>query len=92
TMKICNFGTSSKVAYLTNIGSTTAIPYDALHPFIGDQILPGTGILYEIVTADSSYNLDATYREIKNFERLVLPARRQISTTTQETTQNIKSL
>jgi len=92
TMKICNFGTTAKVAYLSNLGTSTAIPYDALHPFIGDQVLPGTNILYEIVTADASYNLDATYREIKNFERLILPSRKQISTSTAETTQGIKSL
>jgi hypothetical protein len=92
TMRIANFGTTSKTAIFNNIESTSDILYDIVHPFIGDQTLPGTNIVYEIKTADSSYLVDESYREIKNFERLQLPARKQITNSTTETSTGFKSL
>jgi len=92
TMKIAQFDTTAKIAYWTNIPVTTAFTYDALQSMIADQILPGTAITYAIKTADSSYLVDTDYSEIKNYERLVLSSRKQISTTSAETASSFKSL
>ena len=92
TMRIAQFDTSSKIAYWTNIPQTTAFTYDALTPAISDQVLPETSITYDIKTADSSFAVDSDYTTIKNYERLVLRSRKQISTTASETASNFKSL
>ena len=92
TMRIAEFDTSSKIAYWTNIPTTSAFTYDALTPAISDQILPETSITYDIKTADSSFAVDSDYTTIKNYERLVLRSRKQISTTASETASNFKSL
>jgi len=92
TMRIAEFNTSEKVAFWANIPQTTAFTYDALTPAIGDQILPETNITYDIKTADSTFTVDADYTTVKNYERLVLRSRKQISTTASETTSGFKSL
>jgi hypothetical protein len=92
TMKIAEFDTSAKLAYWTNISVPTAFTYDALTPAISDQILPGTDITYDIKTADSTYAVDSDFTTIKNYERLVFRSRKQISTTSAETTNGFKSL
>jgi hypothetical protein len=92
TMRIAEFNTSAKLAYWTNIPVSTSFTYDALTPAISDQILPGTDITYDIKTADSTYAVDSDYTTIKNYERLILRSRKQISTTSAETTNGFKSL
>jgi hypothetical protein len=92
TMKIAEFNTSAKLAYWTNISVPTAFTYDALTPAISDQILPGTDITYDIKTADSTFAVDSDFTTIKNYERLILRSRKQISTTSAETTNGFKSL
>jgi hypothetical protein len=92
TMRVAEFSTSAKLAYWTNISVPTAFTYDALTPAISDQILPGTNISYDIKTADSTYAVDSDYTTIKNYERLILRSRKQISTTAAETTNAFKSL
>lgn len=92
TMKCAIFQTTAKYAYWTNTPRSTAVTYDAIQPVIGDQILSGTSITYEIKTADSSFNVDESYTEIKNQERLVFSSRKQISTEAQETSNSFDSL
>jgi hypothetical protein len=92
TMRVAEFSTSAKLAYWTNISVPTAFTYDALTPAISDQILPGTNISYDIKTADSTYAVDSDYTTLKNYERLILRSRKQISTTTAETANAFKSL
>jgi hypothetical protein len=92
TMRIAEFNTSAKLAYWTNIPVSTAFTYDALTPAISDQILPGTDITYDIKTADSTFAVDSDYTTIKNYERLILRSRKQISTSSAETTNGFKSL
>lgn len=94
TMRVAEFNstTSPKIAYWNNIPRTTAFTYDALTPSFADQVLPGTNIKYEIKTADSTASVDADYTPIKNYERLVLRSRKQISTTSSETSSSFKSL
>jgi hypothetical protein len=92
TIRVAEFNTSAKLAYWTNISVPTAFTYDALTPAISDQILPGTDITYDIKTADSTYAVDSDYTTIKNYERLILRSRKQISTTSAETTNGFKSL
>ena len=92
TMRIAEFDTSSKIAYWTNIPTTSAFTYDALTPAISDQVLPETSITYDIKTADSTFAVDSDYTTIKNYERLVLRSRKQISTTASETASGFKSL
>ena len=89
TMRVAEFNTSEKIAYWTNIPTTNAFTYDALTPDIGDQILPETNITYDIKTADSTFTVDADYTTVKNYERLVLRSRKQISTTSSETTSGV---
>ena len=92
TMRVAEFNTSAKLAYWTNISVPTAFTYDALTPAISDQILPGTDITYDIKKADSTYAVDSDYTTIKNYERLILRSRKQVSTTSAETTNGFKSL
>ena len=92
TMRIAEFNTSAKLAYWTNIPVSTAFTYDALTPAISDQILPGTDITYDIKTADSTFAVDSDFTTIKNYERLILRSRKQISTSSSETTNGFKSL
>ena len=92
TMRVAEFSTSEKIAYWANIPGTTAFTYDALTPAISDQILPETNITYDIKTADSTFTVDADYTTVKNYERLVLRSRKQISTTASETASGFKSL
>ena len=92
TMRIAEFDTSAKVAYWTNISVPTALTYDAFTPAISDQVLPGTNISYDIKTADSTYAVDSDYTTIKNYERLILRSRKQISTSAVETANEFKSL
>ena len=92
TMRVAEFNTSAKLAYWTNISVPTAFTYDALTPAISDQILPGTDITYDIKTADSTFAVDSDFTTIKNYERLILRSRKQISTTSAETTNGFKSL
>ena len=92
TMRVARFDTSAKLAYWTNISVPTAFTYDALTPAISDQILPGTDITYDIKTADSTFAVDSDFTTIKNYERLILRSRKQISATSAETTNGFKSL
>jgi hypothetical protein len=92
TMRIAKFDTTSKIAYWNNIPVGTSYTYDALQAMISDQILSDTNILYQIKTIDENNVVDSDWTDIKNYERLVLAARRKIATTTTETTNNIKSL
>jgi hypothetical protein len=92
TMRVAEFNTSEKVAFWANIPQTTAFTYDALTPAISDQILPETSITYDIKTADSSFTVDSDYTTVKNYERLVLRSRKQISNTASETSSAFKSL
>jgi hypothetical protein len=92
TIRVAEFNTSAKYAYWTNISVPTAFTYDALTPAISDQILPGTDIIYDIKTADSTYAVDSDFTTIKNYERLILRSRKQISTTSAETANGFKSL
>ena len=92
TMRVAEFSLSAKLAYWTNISVPTAFTYDALTPAISDQILPGTSISYDIKTADSTYAVDSDYTTLKNYERLILRSRKQISTTAAETANAFKSL
>ncbi len=92
TMRVAEFSTSEKIAFWTNIPQTTAFTYDALTPAISDQILPETSITYDIKTADSTFTVDADFTTVKNYERLVLRSRKQISTTASETASGFKSL
>ena len=92
TMRVAEFNTSEKIAFWSNIPETTAFTYDALTPAISDQILPETSITYDIKTADSTFTVDADYTTVKNYERLVLRSRKQISTTASETASAFKSL
>jgi hypothetical protein len=92
TMRVAEFNTSEQIAFWTNIPETTAFTYDALTPAISDQILPETNITYDIKTADSTFTVDADYTTVKNYERLVLRSRKQISTTASETASAFKSL
>lgn len=92
TMRVAEFNTSEKVAFWANIPETTAFTYDALTPAISDQILPETNITYDIKTADSTFTVDADFTTVKNYERLVLRSRKQISNTASETASGFKSL
>lgn len=92
TMRVAEFDTSEKVAYWNNFNVANTFNYDSLQSIIGDQILPGTTIEYDVKTSDSSYTVDSDWVPIKNYERLVLKSRKQISNTSLETTNNIKSL
>ena len=92
TVRVAEFDTSAKFAYWNNVPTTTAFTYDALTPSFADQVLAGTNIKYEIKTSDSTFAVDADFTTIKNYERLVLLSRKQISTTASETAANFKSL
>jgi len=86
--------TTTNQALFTNKSLTVARPYDAFQPLFSDLILPGTNIKYEVKTSDSSFAVDENFTEIKNYQRFILPSRKQISTGTDETTspQPFKSL
>lgn len=86
--------TTTNQALFTNKALTIARPYDAFQPLFSDLILPGTNIKYEVKTSDSSFAVDENFTEIKNYQRFILPSRKQISTGTDETTspQPFKSL
>lgn len=91
-LKVAKFSTTAtKVAYWNNVDASTAIPYNVLTPMIEDQILADTNIVYELRYADSTYTV-SDYVTIKNFERIVLPSMKQVSTSTAETTNNFKSV
>jgi len=91
-MKVAKFSTTAtKVAYWNNVDSSSVIPYNVLTPMIEDQILADTNIVYELRYADSTYTV-SDYSTIKNFERIVLPALKQVSTSTAETSNNFKSV
>ncbi len=92
TMKIADFETTSKIAYWYNIPVTSSYVYDILQPMISDQILSDTNIQYEIKAIDENNSVDSDWTSIKNYERLTLPSRRKIATSSVETTNNIKSL
>ena len=92
TMRVAEFTTSSKVAYWANIPISNAFQYDVLTPIIGDQVLPGTNITYDIKTTDSAYAVDGSYTTIKNYEKLINRSRKQISANTAEDTNSFKSL
>ena len=92
TMRIAEFDTTARYAYWNNIPVSTEFTYDGLTPAISDQVLPGTAITYELKTADSTYAVDSDYTTIKNYERLISRSRKQISTTSAETTNGFKSL
>lgn len=93
TMRIATFNTSaSHEVKWTNFDVDTGFEYDALQPIIGDQILPGTSIDYQIKTSDGSFNVDEGWTSIKNYERTVFNSRRNISSISDETSNGIKSL
>jgi hypothetical protein len=93
TMKIAEFDTSvNRIAYWNNFDVANSFSYDAVQSIIGDQILPGTNIEYEIKTADSSYNVDSDWTPIKNYEKLTTSSRKQLTNNTDETTNGITSL
>jgi hypothetical protein len=93
TMRVAEFPTDTEsIAYFNNIPVSTAFDYDVILPSIGSQVLPGTNISYSIKPADSTFAVDADYIAIKDKEILSLTAKKQVSTTTSETTNNFKSL
>lgn len=92
TMRVANFSLTSQVAYWTNIATANTFQYDSVHPIIGDQVLSGTSIDYAIQMSDSSFTSDEEFLSIKNYERVELNSRKQISNSTQETTNGFKSL
>ena len=91
TMRIAKFETSEKIAYFNNLAQTSTFTYDALTPIIGEVELAGTDIKYEIKTSDSTFAVDSDYTTVKNYERLVLRSRKQISNTASETASTFKS-
>ncbi len=91
TIRIARFQ-GNKTATWTNVPVSSDFQMDTLVPIIGDQILPGTEINYELKTADSSFAVDQDFTSIKNYETLVLPSRKQVSTGTDETNGNFKSV
>ena len=91
-LKVAKFNTTAtKVAYWNNVNASTAIPYNVLTPMIEDQILADTNIVYELRYADSTYAV-SDYITIKNFERIVLASMQQVSTSSNETSNNFKSV
>ena len=92
TMRIAKFNTSEKIAYWNNIPVDDSYTYDVLQAMISDQILSETSIQYQIKAMDENNVVDSDWTDIKNYERLILPARRKIANTSVETTNNIKSL
>jgi hypothetical protein len=93
TMYIAEFNISqSRIAYWTNFDVANNITYDAIHPIIGDQVLPGTVIQYEVKTADSTYAVDEDWTSIKNYERLNFSSRKQVTNSSAETSNGFKSL
>lgn len=93
TLNIAQFDVSQeKVAYWNNFNIDDDITFDAIQPIIGDQVLPGTTIQYEIKTADSSFAVDGDWTPIKNYERLNFSDRKQITNSTDETSNAFKSL
>jgi hypothetical protein len=92
TMRIAQFNTDEKIAYWSNISVNNAYTYDVLQAMISDQVLSDTNIQYQIKTIDENNVVDGDWTDIKNYERLILPARRKIANATTETTNNIKSL
>jgi len=92
TMRVAKFTQQALVGFWTNVPVSSSFEYDSFISIIGDQILPGTNISYEIKTADSSLTVDSNFTAIKNFESTLLPSRKQISSESLETTNNFKSL
>lgn len=92
-MKIARFSTTrAGVAVLQNTAITgNNITYTSLIPNIENLNLSKTNISYEIRQSDAAYQL-TDYIPIKNLERVISPSPKQISNTTNETSQNIKSL
>lgn len=93
TIKCAVFDTTAtQFAYFSNKTVSTARSYDAIQPIFNDLVLPGTNIKYEIKTADSSFTVDEDWTEVKDYERFILPSRKQISTESDETANSFKSL
>lgn len=92
TMKIAEFDTSAKTAYWNNISVNSQFTYDILQPMISDQVLSGTDIEYEIRSIDENNVVDSNWTNIKNYERLILSARKKIAESSVETSNSIKSL
>ena len=91
-MKIAQFSTSTAgVAVLQNLGVTNNLTYTSLIPNVENLTLSKTNISYELRQSDAAYQL-TDYIPIKNLERIIESSSKQISNTTNETAQSIKSL
>ena len=90
-MKVATFSTTtSGVAIFNNVGINENLTYSAFQPNIEDLVPARTSILYEVRNADSSYNI-SDYFTVKNLERIVSTSQKQITNSTDETTEGIKS-
>jgi hypothetical protein len=91
-MKIAQFSTTTTgVAILQNLGVANNITYTSLISNVENLTLSKTNIFYELRQADAAYQL-TDFIPIKNLERIIETSSKQISNTTNETAQNIKSL
>ena len=91
-MKIAQFSTTSAgVAILQNLGVPNNITYTSLIPNVENLTLSKTNISYELRQSDAAYQL-TDFIPIKNLERVIESSSKQISNTTNETAQSIKSL
>ena len=90
-MKVATFSTTTTgVAIFNNVGISNNITYTAFQPNIEDLIPSQTSISYEIKNSDSSYTM-GDYFVIKNLERVLSTSQKQITNSTDETSQGIKS-
>jgi hypothetical protein len=91
-MKIAQFSTTiAGVAILQNLSVANNITYTSCIPNVENLTLSKTNIFHELRQADAAYQL-TDFIPIKNLERIIETSSKQISNTTNETAQNIKSL
>jgi hypothetical protein len=91
-MKIAQFSTTiAGVAILQNLSVANNITYTSCIPNVENLTLSKTNIFHELRQADAAYQL-TDFIPIKNLERIIETSSKQISNTTNETAQSIKSL
>lgn len=91
-MKVATFSiTASGTAIFNNVGILNNITYSSLQPNIEDLIPSQTAIGYELRTSDSTFTVD-DYISVKNLERVSLTSQKQVSNTTNEVAEGIKSV
>lgn len=91
-MKVAAFSTTaSGTAIFNNVGISNNITYSSLQPNIEDLIPSQTSVVYELRTSDSTFTVD-DYFAVKNLERVSLTSQKQVSNTSNETAEGIKSL